>query len=1360
MPRHLFGLLFALIAPLSWAVEPLPHLLKDWQGWVLEGSAPQFCPVASDDARKECVWPSELTLAATEQGAEFKLAVDVFAPAWVDVPGGPGFWPQDVKSAGQWVPVREADERPQVYLPIGRHLLTGRFSWASLPRTLKVPEALGIVHLSLNGKTVELPSLESAGQLWLAAQDSAEEAESDSLSLKVFRLLEDSIPMLLTSRLELEVSGAEREVLLGPWLLPGFTPRVFTSELPAKLEPDGQLRVQVKPGTWSISLMAHSLNPKPNLSLPEAREGWPAQEIWSFQAAPKLRSVQITGGASIDPSQTTLPQEWRALPAYLLNKGQALVVEELFRGNPNPPQDELRLLRNLWLDFSGEGLTFSDQINGTLNQSARLDLAKPFELLKADVNHAAQVVTQVQPSSAGVELRAQALNLEAQGRIAKAAQMPVSAWGADMSAVNWTLSLPPGWSLFYASGADGDSGVWLSRWGLFDIFLVLIIVIALGKIVRPWVGVLALVCLLITYQRSGAAVAIWLNLAAVLALLPWVSGGFARWLKRYAVLSFASLMMVLISFSVAQVRFGLYPQLEASRSSSGLNLFEQLFVRAKYEEAPVLASKEDAPKVRAAAPVASRAEEVFLSDERASYQRMTSAAKKQYNLPPASQQIDPTQQTQTGPGTPKWSHNSVTLAWSGPVTPEQTTQLYWVPPWLNRPGYFLAAFLPWALAFALWQACGLMRINLPIKPFGRALGAALLVLGTGLSLQTPDAQAKETSAEEATPEQTSTKEPRGAEPSPALLAELKTRLLKAPLCLPDCVAIESATLHAKDDNLRLELIIHALAPSIYTLPASQTSWWPNAVLINGERASVRQSDDGELEVALLPGRQSLLLLGNLSGRNSLALGFGLNLNNLKTEVAGWSLSGEPTAATPSATLQLTRTQGASQHASKRLTPAPMAAFVLVSRRVQLGLEWGVETEITRLAPASGPIHLELPLIPGEAPLSSQPNTKGLMSVSLGADENSFTWVSRLKITPELNLTAPQQPGWIEAWQLEAAAQWHVEAQGLPALGNNLAPQWQPWPGEQLHLTIGKPPAVKGDNLTLQAVTLTQQVGQKAQDFSLKLSVLSNQGQDFNLKLPPDAKLTQVQRDENTLPPIVQDGLVKLPIKPGNQTLLVQWQQQQALPIRLSTPALDLGQPARNLNLSIQLPQDRWILLLGGPQMGPALLFWGVLLVVLGIAWALGKSGKAHLKSYEWVLLSLGVATQNLGVLLVLAAWFAALTWRGQQSGWTGRRYKTLQVGLVCLSLLALGLLLGGIPQGLLSAPDMQIHPASYNGLSWYSDYTTSLLPEAWVISVPLWVYRISMLLWSLWIAFALMRWLKWGWQQLNAGGFWPGDKVD
>ena len=44
----------------------------------------------------------------------------------------------------------------------------------------------------------------------------------------------------------------------GPVLPDGFTPVSIQSQLPARLEPDGNLRVQVRPGRWQITLVARA----------------------------------------------------------------------------------------------------------------------------------------------------------------------------------------------------------------------------------------------------------------------------------------------------------------------------------------------------------------------------------------------------------------------------------------------------------------------------------------------------------------------------------------------------------------------------------------------------------------------------------------------------------------------------------------------------------------------------------------------------------------------------------------------------------------------------------------------------------------------------------------------------------------------------------------------------------------------------------------------------------------------------------------------------------------------------------------------------------------------------------------------
>jgi hypothetical protein len=41
-----------------------------------------------------------------------------------------------------------------------------------------------------------------------------------------------------------------------------------------------------------------------------------------------------------------------------------------------------------------------------------------------------------------------------------------------------------------------------------------------------------------------------------------------------------------------------------------------------------------------------------------------------------------------------------------------------------------------------------------------------------------------------------------------------------------------------------------------------------------------------------------------------------------------------------------------------------------------------------------------------------------------------------------------------------------------------------------------------------------------------------------------------------------------------------------------------------------------------------------------------------------------------------------------------------------------------------------------------------------MFSLPLWAYRTAMLAWSLWLAFRLLRWLRWCWDRYASGGLW------
>jgi cytoskeletal protein RodZ len=69
---------------------------------------------------------------------------------------------------------------------------------------------------------------------------------------------------------------------------------------------------------------------------------------------------------------------------------------------------------------------------------------------------------------------------------------------------------------------------------------------------------------------------------------------------------------------------------------------------------------------------------------------------------------------------------------------------------------------------------------------------------------------------------------------------------------------------------------------------------------------------------------------------------------------------------------------------------------------------------------------------------------------------------------------------------------------------------------------------------------------------------------------------------------------------------------------------------------------------------------------------------------------------------------------------------------------------------------MQIYgngSSQYN-LNWYQDINQTLLPSAWMLTIPMIVYRILMLLWALWLAFSIIQWSKWFWQCFSTHGYW------
>jgi hypothetical protein len=214
--------------------------------------------------------------------------------------------------------------------------------------------------------------------------------------------------------------------------------------------------------------------------------------------------------------------------------------------------------------------------------------------------------------------------------------------------------------------------------------------------------------------------------------------------------------------------------------------------------------------------------------------------------------------------------------------------------------------------------------------------------------------------------------------------------------------------------------------------------------------------------------------------------------------------------------------------------------------------------------------------------------------------------------------------------------------------------------------------------------------------------------------------------------------------------------------RTTTPGVDLGAPAGNIELSMSRPRDRWLLATSGPQLGPAVLYWTEVAVLLLVAVILGRIGLTPLKTWQWLVLGLGFSTFSWAALALVVIWLFTCGARERfgVAGLNSWQFNVAQVVIATTTVLALLAIISALPQGLLGTPDMHVagHSSDAARLAWFADRSSAEIPLATAFTVPMWIYKAMILIWALWLSFALVRWMPWVWKCFSSDGFWRNEK--
>ncbi len=689
---------------------------------------------------------------------------------------------------------------------------------------------------------------------------------------------------------------------------------------------------------------------------------------------------------------------------------------------------------------------------------------------------------------------------------------------------------------------------------------------------------------------------------------------------------------------------------------------------------------------------------------------------------------------QTGPGVPEWKWRTVRYGWNGPVAASQQVKAILISLTLERVLTALRVALLLILAGVLLKV---RKLNPgAVHPSGKAAALiAFLLAMAHASAQTPI-------------------------PDSSTLEKLRERLLEPSDAYPHAADIPSVALTINERKISIEATVHTAVRTAVPIPGRLPTWSPLTVLVDDKPEVAMRRDDGYLWLLIEPGVHHVHVDGLLASASEWEWTYLLKPRQVTIAAPAWNVTGINPSGVPEAQVFFTLKEKAAADAAA-YDRQEVQTVAAVDRQLEFGLTWQVHTTLTRLSSAGKAAAFRIPLLPGESVLAANAIVKdGYIEVRLGAPEQLFAWDSDLSIGNTLQLTTRGGDTWVERWHLVASPIWDVTIKGLPPIFESseadLVPAWQPWPGESVEFAISRPESIAGATLTIDRANHEMTLGRRQRVSQLDLSVRSSVGEDLLLELPANAEVSTLTHD-GTVIPVRKDGnKVVIPVHPGQQSFRIGWKTNVELDPRARTDTVRLPSESANVQTTIHVPEDRWVLWVDGPQRGPAVRFWGILICSLLGAIALGRVGRSPLRTVEWMLLVIGLTQVSLPAALAVVAWLFTLAWRrGEAYQRFGNGvFNTLQVFLILLTVTALGILVSAVSEGLLGNPEMFINgnDSTTTELHWFQARSGNLLPRPGCISVSIWWYRFFMLAWALWLAASLIRWLHQGWQAFTTGG--------
>lgn len=579
-------------------------------------------------------------------------------------------------------------------------------------------------------------------------------------------------------------------------------------------------------------------------------------------------------------------------------------------------------------------------------------------------------------------------------------------------------------------------------------------------------------------------------------------------------------------------------------------------------------------------------------------------------------------------------------------------------------------------------------------------------------------------------------------------------LLKDLLNCDGCSKIDNVNISKYDkktNEITLELNVIASQTTMANLYLPDNVVWTKALINNYENSVLK--NNGDMLLSAVPrGKSKLVFTGSLISNK---LQFSENLGFVDSSVEGVKVNKSSDGYIVDFGDYQNNTESENKNNKYNFTLNSEPIY-FVERVLVPGKEWSLTTRVSRLYGNDKNIvkttdDISVPLLFGEKIISNSNLKIEDNKVNLNISDNVVEWNSLLNEGNLLELN-PIGSNVFQSIRIDDKnSNWIFEATGSglkssQKQSNSKGTLYSLMPEENLNLNFILPVMKQGDLTVVGSVLLTQNWNANKIENKWNISVFSSVGGSYVINRKDDTSLIKnIKLNENTISVPAESKEIPLFLNVGQNVIEIDTKSSENIKIKQSTPVWDFN--AKTYNYKVRINKNsynelqtsnksRWVLWAGGDMLKPSVLLWGYLFVIIGISFIL-KQATPLINGFQWALILFGFSTMPLYITFIFI--IVMLLFNYMYSHRKGDGNKKSDIPLITVFVILILMLITTATKGLIDGPESFIVSIDnrYGELYWLVDeYVKNV---AYVISLPDYVYTCFMFLWSIFIAFMIVK---------------------